>query len=159
MKNKRKIENFVADVMELAVAVARDCGVEGEAMSPTFILEDKSGRRIAFAYVYDEEDKGLAIKQLRRTLRDAGPERVAMILEGWMADLSEGVLPSEHPKRREAIVVHAVSREEKNSMVQYVHRSDAGEMILEERVPNIEDAKSVWLDDLFQLDKRQKRAM
>lgn len=149
MKNQKKIENFVTDVMELAIAVARHCGEEGETMRSTFVLEDKSGRRIAFAYVYDEEDKDLARKQLRRTLRDARPERVAMILEGWVADSSGGFLPLEHPQRREAIVVHAVSREEKNSMVQYFHRSDEGEMILEERVPHIKDAKSFWLDDLF----------
>ena len=72
-----------------------------------------------------DEEKQIAITALRELFRDKQVKRYAFIVEAWTAQVTserevhEGPRPSEHPDRREILMISAEDRSGESIMGQY----------------------------------------
>ena len=81
----------------------------------------------------DDTEKMITVDMLRRVFREHHVKRFAFIVEAWLATLKtkrevdEGPRPSEHPDRREVLMVTAEDRDGSQIMgVYYILRPEHG---------------------------------
>jgi hypothetical protein len=74
----------------------------------------------------DDVEKAITIDQLRKYFRERQVKRFAFIVEAWTArqvqtlrEVNEGPRPSEHPDRREVLMISAEDRDGSQIMGQY----------------------------------------
>ena len=60
----------------------------------------------------DDHEKDIVVKGLRRMFAANQVKRYAFIVEAWVAEVKtlDGPRPSEHPDRREVLMIHAEDR-------------------------------------------------
>ena len=73
----------------------------------------------------DDTEKDIAMDMLRRFFREAKVKRYVFIVEAWIAhvqtqrEVTEGPRPSEHPDRREVLMINAEDRSGESIIGQY----------------------------------------
>lgn len=111
-------------LFESCKAIARKRFEEtGECMPGIFIFQFPSGKTDVAPVMWDNtEEKHIKIGMARRLFLLGGVQRVVFTIEIWfyssdnMKDVEDGPAPSEHPNRKEAVMIIGEERGANTSM-------------------------------------------
>jgi len=113
MTHLTELQEFFANAAENAMRIFNESG----EVVPMWHAEPKEGPHLLIATPWsNDEEKHLAEKTLRLVFADHQVKRYAFISEVWMAqvksfdEVNSGPRPSEHPDRREALLITAEDR-------------------------------------------------
>jgi hypothetical protein len=80
---------------------------------PMWHAVDGTNKHVLIATPWnDDHEKDIVVKGLRRMFAANHVKRYAFIVEAWVAEVKtlDGPRPSEHPDRREVLMIHAEDR-------------------------------------------------
>jgi hypothetical protein len=113
MTPKTELEDFFANAAENAMRIF---GESGEIL-PMWHVVDGNDEHVLIATPWSsDEEKDITQRGLRMMFQAKHVKRLAFICEAWIATVNtmteakEGPRPSEHPDRREVLIINAEDR-------------------------------------------------
>jgi len=141
------------------------CNEVGAQLFPTWWIQfdDRLGEMIVTPW-NSEDEQLLVLEMIREKLKDPHARNYAFASEMWVANENAkrptGLMPSQHPNRREAVLMHAFSRDGKSRVKIYHIKRDGRGVVttLDENKPAGDGVFQGRMHNLF-ADERTQHAV